>query len=70
MLISDPVAIAPGTDFVQVQHLTFEASPIKKSEVQLQPKLKLPRIECGRGTAVVATVARALIERANVVDKW
>jgi hypothetical protein len=39
-------------------------------EVQLQPKLELPRVEGGGGAAEVAAVVRALVERPHVVDKW
>src|SRR5687767_4684592 len=38
-------------------------------EVQLQPKLELPGIVRGSRAAVVASVAGALIEVANVVDE-
>ena len=39
-------------------------------EVQLQPKLELPRVEGGGGAAEVAAVAGALVEGADVVDEW
>ena len=39
-------------------------------EVQLQSKLKLPWVEGGGGPAVIAAVAGALVERADVVDEW
>ena len=38
-------------------------------EVQLQPKLELPRVERGGWAAEVAAVAGALIEGADIVDK-
>jgi hypothetical protein len=42
---------------------------LRGSEIQLQPKLELPRVE-GRGWAAeVAAIARALIEQPDVVDK-
>ena len=39
-------------------------------EVQLQPKLELPRVEGGGWAAVVAAVVGALVEGADVVDEW
>lgn len=41
----------------------------ERLEVQLQTKLELPRIVSGGGAAVVATVAGALVEGADVVDE-
>jgi hypothetical protein len=39
-------------------------------EIQLQPKLELPRVEGGGWATVVAAVVGALVECPHVVDEW
>ena len=38
-------------------------------KIKLQPKLKLPWIEGGRGTAEIAAIAGALVEQPHVIDE-
>src|ERR1051325_11172499 len=58
---------AQSTDYTDLRNLW---TALKEVEVQLQPKLELPRVEGGRRTAVEASVARPQVESVNVSDKW
>ena len=51
---------APLRDFAPLREIL---------EVQLKPKLKLPWVEGGSRSAVVAAIAGALVERPHVIDE-